>query len=53
MTDIRTAAIESLRATANMLHSRPHENMNHDWAECMVNDLAEAGLLRSENQAID
>jgi hypothetical protein len=46
-TGARTAAIESLKATAAMLKARPPEEMNADWADCMVDGLAVVGLLRA------
>lgn len=41
----RSAVVESLKATASELQARPHEDMNHDWADRMAANLAAAGLL--------
>jgi hypothetical protein len=39
------AVVESLQATASELQARPHEDLNHDWADRMAAALAAAGLL--------
>lgn len=42
---VHAAAVASLKETASELQARPPENMNRDWADRMVEGLAQAGLL--------